>query len=186
MLEGAREPNSHNKNEAQPTSLLLQVQEQEGPFYGAVECSLCLDECFPVLRPHDKVYCLFYVGPQGRRGPGCLGSGREREVNPFGDDDDDTELAFGDQENTCINFDAYEDIPMETSWENVPPPMNTFAAIDLGEALNQNIRRCKYLKPTPVQRHAIPISIADRDLMACAQTGSGKAAAFCFPIIMES
>ncbi|KAF2314517.1 hypothetical protein P3X46_026800 [Hevea brasiliensis] len=107
---------------------------------------------------------------------------REPEVNPFGDDDD-TEQTITEQENTGINFDAYEDIPVETSGENVPPPVNTFAEIDLGEALNQNIRRCKYVKPTPVQRHAIPISLAGRDLMACAQTGSGKTAAFCFPII---
>ncbi|KAJ0020569.1 hypothetical protein Pint_31367 [Pistacia integerrima] len=108
--------------------------------------------------------------------------GREREVNPFGDDDD-TEEAFTEQENTGINFDAYEDIPVETSGDNVPPPVNTFAEVDLGEALNLNIRRCKYVKPTPVQRHTIPISLAGRDLMACAQTGSGKTAAFCFPII---
>lgn len=107
---------------------------------------------------------------------------REREVNPFGDDDG-AEQAFSEPENTGINFDAYEDIPVETSGDNVPPPVNTFAEIDLGEALNQNIRRCKYVKPTPVQRHAIPISLAGRDLMACAQTGSGKTAAFCFPII---
>ncbi|EOY32347.1 hypothetical protein QUC31_019442 [Theobroma cacao] len=108
--------------------------------------------------------------------------GRDREVNPFGNDDD-TEQVFSEQENTGINFDAYEDIPVETSGDNVPPPVNTFAEIDLGEALNLNIRRCKYVKPTPVQRHAIPISLAGRDLMACAQTGSGKTAAFCFPII---
>lgn len=108
--------------------------------------------------------------------------GREREVNPFANDEENTEVAF-DQENTGINFDAYEDIPVETSGENVPPPVNTFAEIDLGDALNLNIRRCKYVKPTPVQRHAIPISLAGRDLMACAQTGSGKTAAFCFPII---
>ncbi|KAK7331474.1 hypothetical protein VNO77_25699 [Canavalia gladiata] len=108
--------------------------------------------------------------------------GRDREVNPF-EDQDDAEEAFGEQENTGINFDAYEDIPVETSGDNVPPPVNTFAEIDLGEALNQNIRRCKYVKPTPVQRHAIPISLSGRDLMACAQTGSGKTAAFCFPII---
>nr|XP_043614085.1 DEAD-box ATP-dependent RNA helicase 37-like [Erigeron canadensis] len=108
--------------------------------------------------------------------------GRDREVNPFGDDVV-TEQEFVDQENTGINFDAYEDIPVETSGDNVPPPVNTFAEIDLGEALNLNIRRCKYVKPTPVQRHAIPISLAGRDLMACAQTGSGKTAAFCFPII---
>lgn len=108
--------------------------------------------------------------------------GREREVNPFGNDDG-VEEAFDEQENTGINFDAYEDIPVDTSGNNVPPPVNTFAEIDLGEAVNQNIRRCKYVKPTPVQRHAIPILLAGRDLMACAQTGSGKTAAFCFPII---
>ncbi|KAJ9184644.1 hypothetical protein P3X46_004348 [Hevea brasiliensis] len=109
--------------------------------------------------------------------------GREREVNPFGNDDGEVESTFGEQENTGINFDAYEDIPVETSGDNVPLPVNTFAEIDLGEALNQNIRRCKYVKPTPVQRNAIPIVLAGRDLMACAQTGSGKTAAFCFPII---
>ncbi|CAA7038151.1 unnamed protein product [Microthlaspi erraticum] len=108
---------------------------------------------------------------------------REREVNPFDNDDDEPEPAFTEQDNTVINFDAYEDIPIETSGDNVPPPVNTFAEIDLGEALNLNIRRCKYVKPTPVQRHAIPILLGGRDLMACAQTGSGKTAAFCFPII---
>ncbi|VVB06176.1 unnamed protein product [Arabis nemorensis] len=105
-----------------------------------------------------------------------------KEVNPFGADAD-VEPVFTEQENTGINFDAYEDIPIETSGGDVPPPVNTFADIDLGDALNLNIRRCKYVKPTPVQRHAIPILLAERDLMACAQTGSGKTAAFCFPII---
>ncbi|XVF69776.1 hypothetical protein PTKIN_Ptkin11bG0109100 [Pterospermum kingtungense] len=108
--------------------------------------------------------------------------GRDREVNPFENDVDDDKTA-SEQESSGINFDAYEDIPVETSGDNVPPPVNTFAEIDLGEALNLNIRRCKYVKPTPVQRYAIPISLAGRDLMACAQTGSGKTAAFCFPII---
>ncbi|XP_020235328.1 DEAD-box ATP-dependent RNA helicase 37 [Cajanus cajan] len=113
------------------------------------------------------------------------GAGRDRgrrEVNPF-ENDEAEEQSLGEQENTGINFEAYDDIPVETSGENVPPPVNTFAEIDLGEALNQNIQRCKYVKPTPVQRYAIPISLAGRDLMACAQTGSGKTAAFCFPII---
>ena len=113
---------------------------------------------------------------------GRSGWGGQREANPFANDDASDEKLF-DQENTGINFDAYEDIPVETSGENVPPPVNTFADIDLGPAVNENIRRCKYVKPTPVQRHAIPISMAGRDLMACAQTGSGKTAAFCFPII---
>lgn len=121
------------------------------------------------------------VGGWGGRSGGW-DRGRDREVNPFGNDNSE-EQTVDEQESTAINFDAYEDIPVETSGDNVPPPVNTFAEIDLGEALNLNIRRCKYVKPTPVQRHAIPISLAGRDLMACAQTGSGKTAAFCFPII---
>ncbi|KAL9258993.1 DEAD-box ATP-dependent RNA helicase 37-like protein [Drosera capensis] len=128
-------------------------------------------------------------GGGGRGGGWSTRSGnwdreRDREVNPFGNEEETSaEQAFIEQENSGINFDAYEDIPVETSGENVPPPVETFAEIDLGKEVNANIRRCKYVKPTPVQRHAIPISLAGRDLMACAQTGSGKTAAFCFPII---
>lgn len=38
----------------------------------------------------------------------------------------------------------------------------------------KNILRADYKKPTPVQKHAIPAILAKRDIMACAQTGSGK------------
>ncbi|XP_066335669.1 DEAD-box ATP-dependent RNA helicase 37-like [Miscanthus floridulus] len=129
------------------------------------------------------------VGP--RQGGGGRGGGwnsrpgwdrRDREPNPFANTEA-ADVDFQSQDNTGINFDAYEDIPVETSGHDVPPPVNTFAEIDLADAVNENIRRCKYVKPTPVQRHAIPIANAGRDLMACAQTGSGKTAAFCFPII---
>ncbi|CAN0927488.1 DEAD-box ATP-dependent RNA helicase 37 [Linum grandiflorum] len=111
------------------------------------------------------------------------GGGWNREVNPFGEEEAEAECEPSGQDSTGINFDAYEDIPVDASGDNVPPPVNTFAEIDLGEAVNRNIQRCKYVRPTPVQRNAIPILLAGRDLMACAQTGSGKTAAFCFPII---
>jgi len=94
----------------------------------------------------------------------------------------ESDAIFG-SENTGINFDAYEDIPVETSGHDCPPHVEKFEELDLGEALLANIRRCKYTKPTPVQRYAIPIGLAGRDMMACAQTGSGKTAAFCFPMI---
>ncbi|KAK7359256.1 hypothetical protein VNO77_01209 [Canavalia gladiata] len=59
--------------------------------------------------------------------------GSEREVNPFGDGDN-AEQAFSEQENTGINVDAYEDIPVEISGEKVSLPANTFAEIDLAAA----------------------------------------------------
>eukprot|EP00741_Cyanophora_paradoxa_P010846 tig00020544_g10485.t2 len=90
-----------------------------------------------------------------------------------------------DAPNTGINFDKFDDIPVETSGEDVPPSVNSFAELDLPTALERNIVLCKYTKPTPVQKNAIPIAKAGRDLMACAQTGSGKTAAFLFPIIAK-
>ena len=53
----------------------------------------------------------------------------------------------------------------------------------LTEIIAANIEMARYTKPTPVQKNALPIILAKRDLMACAQTGSGKTAAFLVPIL---
>lgn len=119
------------------------------------------------------------------RGGGGWDRGNPDEKDPFLESEANKEEAdtlFGG-ENTGINFDAYEDIPIEATGRDVPPAIATFDDVDMGAALMSNIRRCKYTKPTPVQRYSIPIGLAGRDMMACAQTGSGKTAAFCFPII---
>ncbi|KAK1392531.1 RNA helicase [Heracleum sosnowskyi] len=115
--------------------------------------------------------------------PGRTHTNQEQEHNPFDLSTNLNQLNLNSDNSNVINFDAYEDIPVETTGSDIPPPVNTFAEIRLGKALDDNIRRCKYVKPTPIQRHAIPVALAGRDLMACAQTGSGKTAAFCFPII---
>lgn len=85
--------------------------------------------------------------------------------------------------NTGINFDKYEDIPVEATGEDLPKCCDSFNDAKLGEILRNNLILCNYTKPTPVQKWAIPIVMNNRDLMACAQTGSGKTAAFLVPIL---
>ncbi|KAJ3328299.1 DEAD-box ATP-dependent RNA helicase, partial [Gonapodya sp. JEL0774] len=79
----------------------------------------------------------------------------------------------------------YEDIPVEASGTDVPAPIAAFADSGLDPLLKYICKLANYATPTPVQKHSIPIVGAGRDLMACAQTGSGKTAAFLFPIMSE-
>ena len=88
------------------------------------------------------------------------------------------------QQTSGINFDNYDNIPVETSGSDVPDPIEVYSAEVIGEDLFRNVQLCGYSKPTPVQKWSIPIASANRDLMACAQTGSGKTAGFLFPIII--
>ncbi|XP_038050100.1 putative ATP-dependent RNA helicase Pl10 isoform X2 [Patiria miniata] len=87
--------------------------------------------------------------------------------------------------NTGINFDKYQDIPVKATGEDVPEKISNFADINLGEIISSNITLSNYASPTPVQQYAIPIIKGKRDLMACAQTGSGKTAAFLVPILSQ-
>lgn len=93
------------------------------------------------------------------------------------------EELFSSHSNTGINFDKYQDIPVEAFGEDVPPACQRFADLDLHPVLKNAIGLCGYDVPTPVQQYALPIILGGRDLMACAQTGSGKTAAFLFPTI---
>ena len=58
-----------------------------------------------------------------------------------------------------------------------------FSALKLHPNLQKSIRELGFTRPTPVQADAIPPALAGRDVLACAQTGSGKTAAFLLPIL---
>lgn len=87
--------------------------------------------------------------------------------------------------NTGINFEKYDDIPVEATGSNCPPHIESFHDVDMGEIIMGNIALTRYTRPTPVQKYAIPIIKTKRDLMACAQTGSGKTAAFLLPVLSQ-
>ena len=58
-----------------------------------------------------------------------------------------------------------------------------FSSLHLHADLLKGIRELGFARPTPIQAEAIPAGLAGRDLLACAQTGSGKTAAFLLPIL---
>jgi ATP-dependent RNA helicase DDX3X len=63
--------------------------------------------------------------------------------------------------------------------------MEKFSDCEVHSQLFQNLEFLHYSCPTPVQQYAIPISLLRRDLMACAQTGSGKTGAYLYPTIAK-
>lgn len=61
--------------------------------------------------------------------------------------------------------------------------MMTFEALGLSEKTLQGVLAAGYTTPTPIQIRAIPVAQAGRDLIGCAQTGTGKTAAFVLPLL---
>ena len=59
----------------------------------------------------------------------------------------------------------------------------TFTNLNLSDNVLLAIKECGYTTPTPIQAKAIPIILSGRDVLAKAQTGTGKTAAFTLPIL---
>ncbi|OAF98691.1 DEAD-domain-containing protein [Paraphaeosphaeria sporulosa] len=114
----------------------------------------------------------------GKHVPGPSNPRVEREL--FGVPNDPS------KQQTGINFEKYDDIPVEASGQGVPEPVTTFTNPPLDDHLIANIELAGYKVPTPVQKYSIPIVMGGRDLMACAQTGSGKTGGFLFPILSQA
>jgi ATP-dependent RNA helicase RhlE len=71
-----------------------------------------------------------------------------------------------------------------------PPPMpasttSGFTALGLIEPICRAVHAEGYTSPTPIQAQAIPHLLAGRDLLGCAQTGTGKTAAFALPMLQH-
>ena len=85
--------------------------------------------------------------------------------------------------NTKHSIDSFS--PLE--WERcdlISIRMTTnFAALPLAEPIQRALAERNYETPSPIQAQAIPPLLKGHDLLGCAQTGTGKTAAFCLPIL---
>ncbi|TDJ52216.1 MAG: DEAD/DEAH box helicase, partial [Nitrospina sp.] len=61
--------------------------------------------------------------------------------------------------------------------------MQYFNELQLQQPIARALQSMQFEKPTPIQAQAIPLAIDRKDIIACAQTGTGKTAAFGIPII---
>nr|AAW78361.1 vasa RNA helicase [Tribolium castaneum] len=84
---------------------------------------------------------------------------------------------------TGVNFMKLDEIEVKVTGNDAPPPITSFETSGLRPHLLENVKKSGYTKPTAIQKYAIPVILSGRDLMSCAQTGSGKTAAFMLPII---
>ena len=87
------------------------------------------------------------------------------------------------QNATFTELQNEHEIPVEITSKEIQQPIVNFTELTLNESLHRNILESKYISPTIVQKYSIPIILNRTDLMSCAQTGSGKTAAFLIPII---
>lgn len=88
----------------------------------------------------------------------------------------------------AIELASSEAVTTSTHGLDAPPataeiPKPSFAALGLIPELLRAIGEQGYLEPTPIQLKAIPPVLQRRDLMGCAQTGTGKTAGFALPIL---
>jgi ATP-dependent RNA helicase DDX3X len=103
-------------------------------------------------------------------------------------DEEEFELFKDNHGGVGIAFDQYDNIPVERTGNDVEeiPVISTFAEIfdvfQMPQFAQRNVELLKYTRPTPVQKYALPAGLCGRDLLCCAQTGSGKTATFILPI----
>jgi len=80
-----------------------------------------------------------------------------------------------------INFARFDTVAIRVSGDDVPKYFLSFEQAGLSTALIENMKKAQLLIPTPVQKAAIPIILHNRDLLVCAESGTGKTVnSYCF------
>jgi superfamily II DNA/RNA helicase len=120
------------------------------------------------------------VGDVGFKPREDRGKKKERNIRPPINDDEES---LFHTKPTGIKKQAEIKVVVLGEDSNTIKKIESFQEPGFSVVLLENITRSKYDTPTPVQKFAIPIILKRRDLVACAQTGSGKTAAYILPIL---
>ncbi|KAE8148109.1 putative DEAD/DEAH box RNA helicase [Aspergillus avenaceus] len=86
---------------------------------------------------------------------------------------------------TGLKISNLQNIEVIAESHERPKPVKTFDDAGIHPIVRENIRLCRYDLPTPIQAYAIPAVLTGHDLIAIAQTGSGKTAAFLIPVLSQ-
>ncbi|KAL1920617.1 uncharacterized protein VTP21DRAFT_994 [Calcarisporiella thermophila] len=68
---------------------------------------------------------------------------------------------------------------------DIPKPCPSFAHFGLERSMMEAIDKCGYVEPTPIQMQAVPVGLCGRDIIGIAKTGTGKTAAFIWPMLVH-
>lgn len=78
-----------------------------------------------------------------------------------------------------------EKLGIKVTGPSPPHPVSSFAHFGFDDALMKAIRKSEYTQPTPIQAQAVPVALSGRDMIGIAKTGSGKTAAFIWPMLIH-
>lgn len=79
-----------------------------------------------------------------------------------------------------------QELGIETQASDVKRPIIEFEHCGLPATLSGNLKKAGYEAPTPIQMQMVPVGLSGRDVIASADTGSGKTVAFLLPVVVRA
>ncbi|KAM3619736.1 uncharacterized protein V6R79_012882 [Siganus canaliculatus] len=79
-----------------------------------------------------------------------------------------------------------QELGIETQGNDIKRPIIEFEHCNFPSTLSGNLKKAGYEAPTPVQMQMVPIGLTGRDVIASADTGSGKTVAFLLPVVVRA
>ncbi|GIL78706.1 hypothetical protein Vretimale_397 [Volvox reticuliferus] len=94
-------------------------------------------------------------------------------------------LALSDETVQEIQLRLKVSVDVTEGEPKAAPPIESFQEMNLHPNILADIIHHKYETPTPIQAQGLPIALSGRDILGCAETGSGKTASFSIPMIQH-